>query len=93
MEISKSHEKGLKIYMKTISDGLIKDLDFFVDYMSYTPVMVIMVDLDFNKIPKVLTKYDSYLEREYSDKVRTYLKMVDISAPHHIKFQVLNKPE
>ena len=94
MDITKSQEKGLKYYLIKISEGLITDVDFFVNYMSVFPELNIMVDVDWDLLPPDKAyNYNLYLKEKFSDSVRTYLTMVDIPFKGRIEFDIVNWPE
>ena len=94
MEISKSQENGLKYYLIKISNGLITDVDFFVNYMGVFPELNIMVDVNWEMLPSERAyNYNSYLKERFSDNVKTYLTMVDIPFNGRIEFDIMNWPE
>lgn len=94
MDITKSQEKGLKFYLIKISNGIIKDVDLFVNYMSVFPELNIMVDVDWDLLPPDKAyNYNLYLKEKFSDNVRRYLTMVDIPFKGRIEFDIINWPE
>jgi hypothetical protein len=91
MEISKAQEKGLKLYLINISDGLITDVDIFVNYNNPFIELNVMVDVNWDKLPKERAyNYNLYLKETYSDEVRTFLTMVGVPFRGKIEFDILN---
>ena len=94
MEISKSQEKGLKFYLIKISDGLITDVDFFVNYMGAFPELNIMVDVNWDGLPSDRAyNYNLYLKEKFANNIKTYFTMLDIPFRGRIEFDIMNWPE
>ena len=94
MDISKSQEKGLKLYLTKISEGIINDVDFFVNYMGAFPELNIMVDVNWELLPPDRAyNYNLYLKERFADNVKTYFTMLDIPFRGRVEFDIMNWPE
>jgi hypothetical protein len=94
MELTKGQESGLKKYLTKIGNGLFNDIDFFVNYMGVFPELVVMVDVDWNKLPKEFAyNYEKWLKDNYGEKVKEYFTMVSVPFRGRISFQIMNWPE
>lgn len=84
--------KGLKLILGRVSDGEITDADYFINYNTTVyPELTIMVDVDWDKLPKEFAyNYNKYLKEKYGDVVRNFLKTLDIKFNGRIEFEVLN---
>ena len=84
--------KGLKLILNKVSDGQITDADYFVNYNTTVyPELTIMVDVDFDKLPKEFSyNYNKYLKEKYEDVVRVFLKTIDVRFNGRIYFDILN---
>jgi|LakMenEpi03Aug12_release.lakeMendotaPanAssembly.Ray.scaffolds.fasta_scaffold1826850_1 hypothetical protein len=92
MDISKSKLKGIKLVLIKHSNELITDVDFFVNYLGYRPELVLMVDIDWDKLPDdVKNKPVYYLKEKYGESVHNILKMLEIPFNGDINFEVMNK--
>jgi len=88
--------EGLKKYLKSISNGLFTDVDFFVSFTGIWPELVIMVDVDWEKLlsnedsKKMAHNFELYLKQKYMDEVKTFLKLMDIDFHGKLSFQIMN---
>ena len=93
MEITKKQENGLKTFLMEISKGLLTDVDFFVNYMGAFPELLIMVNVDWDKLPKEFAyNYNLWLRKKYTDDVLFFLKMVNIPFRGRVDFDIINWP-
>jgi len=94
MELTKGQNNGLKKILIKLGDGLFTDVDFFVNYMGIFPELVVMVDVDWEKIPKEFAyNYEKWLKDNYAEHVKNFLTMIDIPFRGRITFEILNWPE
>lgn len=88
--------EGLKKYLKLISNGLFTDVDFFVSFTGIWPELVIMVDVDWEKLlsneeaKKMAYNFGMYLKQKYMDDVKTFLKLMNIDFHGKLSFQIMN---
>lgn len=91
MDLSKGQIEGLKKYLMKISDDLIIDADVFVNYNSAFPEFVVMVDVDWDKLPKEFAyNYNMYLKDIYGKNVKTFLTMMGIPFNGRVIFDIMN---
>jgi hypothetical protein len=94
MDITKKQEESFKFYLIKISDGLITDVDFFVNYMGAFPELNIMVDVNWELLPPDrVYNYNLYLKEKFSDYIKFFFKMTGISFNGRIEFDILNWSE
>lgn len=84
--------KGLKHILLKISKGEITDADFFVNYNTLVyPELVIMVDVDWDKLPKKFAyNYNKYLQEKYGDIIRDFILSLGTKFNGKILFDILN---
>jgi len=87
--------KILKSVLAKVSKGLITDADYFFNYNNTVyPDLVIMIDVDWTKLPEEIVnnrnKIFPYLEDRYSDFIKSFLMSIDFNYRGRIVFDVLN---
>ena len=94
MDITKKQEESFKFYLIKISEGLITDVDFFVNYMGAFPELNIMVDVNWELLPPDRAyNYNLYLKEKFSDDIKFFFEMTGISFNGRIEFDILNWAE
>jgi hypothetical protein len=93
MEISKKESEALKKFIMKIGNGLFSDVDFFVNYNTIFPILVFMVDVDWDNIRQYKEhayNYNLFLKKKFQEDIKMFSKVAGINMPSSIEFEILN---